>query len=54
MSDVDGSARIENGEDAGIIEAGGVFRAVFDLGAETKGVSTRVYLVDRPDSPWRR
>ena len=54
MGDVDGSARIENGEDAGIIEASGVFRAVFDLGAETEGVSTRVYQVDRLDPPWHR
>ena len=54
MGDVDGSARIENGEDAGIIETGGVFRAVFDLGANTKGVSTRVYQVDGLDPPWHR
>ena len=54
MGDVDRSARIENGEDAGIVEAGGVFRIVFGLGVETEGVSTRVYQMIRFDPPWHR
>ena len=36
MDDTDGSARIENGENAGIIEAGSVRGAELDLEAETK------------------
>ena len=41
MSDIDGIARNENGENGGIIEAGSVFGAVLDLEAETESVSTR-------------
>ena len=44
--------RIENGEDAGIIEAGSVFLAIFDLGAETESVSTRVFQATRLDPLW--
>ena len=36
MSDTDGSARCENGENAGIIKASGVCGAKLDLEAETK------------------
>ena len=42
MSDIERSARSENGEHAGIIEAGGVFGAVLDLETGTESVSTRV------------
>jgi len=37
MGDVDRSTRSENGENAGIIEAGGVFRAVLDLATVEQG-----------------
>jgi len=40
MGDVDGSARGQNGENAGIIKAGSVSWAVLDLGAETQSMST--------------
>ena len=54
MGDIDGSARMENGEDTGIIKAGGVFRAVLDLGAKMKSVSTCVFQATRLDPPWHR
>jgi len=39
VSEVDGSASIENGEHAGVVEASSVRGAVLDLEVETKGVS---------------
>ena len=47
MSDADESARMENGKNAGIIEAGGVCRAIFDLEAGLESVSTDVPRVTR-------
>ena len=47
MGDIDGSARSENGENAGIIEASGVFRAELDLEAETNDVSTQGWQVTK-------
>jgi len=47
MGDIDGSARSENGENAGIVKAGGVRGTVFDLEAETQGMSTYVCQVIR-------
>ena len=47
MSDIDGSARVENGENAGIIKACGIRGAVLGLDAEAGSMSTRVYLTDR-------
>ena len=47
MSDIDGSARSENGESTGIIEASGVFRAELDLEEKTKNVSTQVLQMTR-------
>jgi len=44
MSDIDGSARSENGENAGVIKAGGIFRAELDLETEKNNVSTRAGL----------
>jgi hypothetical protein len=45
MNDIDGSARSENREYAGLIKAGGVCRAELDLEAETESMNTRVYQV---------
>ena len=42
VSDVDGNARIENSEHAGVIEARSVRRDVLDLQAETESMSTGV------------
>ena len=42
MSDIDGSARIKNGEHAGVIEACSICREVLDLEAETESMSTGV------------
>jgi len=42
MSDIDGSARSENGENAGVIQASGVCGVVIDLEAETESMSTGV------------
>jgi len=42
VSDVDGSARIKNGELAGVIEACGICRQVLDLIAETESMNTGV------------
>ena len=42
MSDADESVRMENGKNAGIIEAGGIRRTVFDLEAKTESVSTGI------------
>jgi len=42
MGNIDGSARSENGENAGVIKAGGVSWVVLGLGAEAKSMSTRV------------
>ena len=39
MNDIDGSARSENGENAGIIKAGGMLRAELDLEVEANNVS---------------
>ena len=39
MGDIKGSARSENGESAGVVEAGGVCWAVLDLRAGTESVS---------------
>jgi len=36
VGDIDGSTRSENGENAGIIEAGGVRGTVLDLETETE------------------
>ena len=47
MSDIDGSARVENGEDGGITEACGIRGAVPGLDVETGSMSTRVYVTDR-------
>ena len=41
MSDVNGSARSKDGENARIIEAGSVCGAELDLEAETEGINTR-------------
>jgi len=48
VSDVDGSARIKNGELAGVIEASGVCGHVLDLETGTESVSTGVHRVTRP------
>ena len=42
MSDIDGSARVENGENAGIIKACGIRGAVLGLDAEAGSMSMRV------------
>ena len=42
MSKIKRSARSENGEHAGIIEANGVYRTVLDLETGTESVSTHV------------
>jgi len=42
MSDIDGSTRSENGENAGVIKTSGVFGAVVDLEAETESMSAGV------------
>ena len=47
MSDIDGSARVENGEDAGIIKACGIRGAVLGLDAEAESMSTRGYVANR-------
>ena len=47
MSDIDGSARVENGEDAGIIKACGIRGAVLGLGTEAESMSTRVCMANR-------
>jgi len=41
--DINGSTRSENGEGAGIIEAGGIRWAVLDLEAETENISMQFY-----------
>ena len=46
VGDVDGSARIENGKNTGILEASGVFRAVLDL-EEIESMSAHVCWVTR-------
>ena len=38
--DINGSTRSEDGEDAGIIKAGGIRGAVLDLEAENESIST--------------
>jgi len=43
MSNIDGSTRSENGENAGVVKASGICGAVVDLGAETESMSTGVY-----------
>jgi hypothetical protein len=47
VNNIDGGPRIENGESAGLIEAGGVCGTVFDLEAETENMSAHVCRVDR-------
>ena len=47
MGYVHGSARSENGESAGIIQASGVCGDVFDLEAGTKNISVHVFRVTR-------
>jgi len=47
VSDVDGSARIKNGELAGVIEACGVCRHVLGLEAQTESMSTGLRRVTR-------
>ena len=42
VSDVDRSARSENGVSVGILMTGGVRGAVLDLGAETRSISAQV------------
>ena len=42
MGDIDRSARSENGEYAGVVEADSVFWAVFDLRTGAENVSTRI------------
>ena len=42
MGDVDGSARIENSENAGIIQTSGVCGTVLDLEAESVSVGGRI------------
>jgi len=42
MSDIDGSASNENGENAGVVKASGVCRVVIDLEMETESMSTGV------------
>ena len=42
MSDIDGSARVENGEDGGIIKACGIRGAILGLDAEAGSMSMRV------------
>ena len=56
MSDIDGSARGENGEIVGVIKANGVFRAEMDLEPETDNVSTWAGLENNQtgDLPWRQ
>ena len=45
--DINGSTRSENGEDAGIVQAGGVRGTVLDLEVETENVSSQVCQVSR-------
>ena len=47
MSDVDGSARIENGKGPGILKASGVCRTVLDLEDETESMNTYICWVTR-------
>ena len=47
MSDIDRSARSENGEKAGIIDASGVCGAKLDLKAGTESISTHFYRATR-------
>ena len=47
MSDVDGSPRIEDGKNTGILKASGVRRTVLDLEEETKSISTHIFWVTR-------
>ena len=56
MGDIDGSARSENGENAGVIKAGGISWVVLGLGAEAKSMSARICQVIRlvRDLPWHR
>ena len=42
MSDIDGSARSENGKNVGIAEASSVFGAELDLETEAKSVNTQI------------
>ena len=54
MGDIKGSARSENGESAGVIQAGGICWAVLDLQTGTESVSRRICQLDRLDPPWHR
>jgi hypothetical protein len=54
VNDTNGDARIENGENASIIEAGGVRGTVFDLGAGTENMSAHLPGKQTGDLPWRR
>jgi len=47
MSDIDGSTRSENDENAGVVKASGVSGTVVDLEAETESMSTGVCQVTR-------
>ena len=47
VSDVDGSPRIENGKNTGILKASGVRRDVLNLEEEMESMSTHVYWVTR-------
>jgi len=47
MSDIDGIARSQNGENAGVIKASGILGVVLDLDAKTERVSTQVCHVTR-------
>ena len=47
MSDIDRSARVENGENAGIFKACSIRGTELDLGAETETMRAGVFLTNR-------
>jgi len=47
VGDVEGCARVENGENTRILKASGVCRAVLDLEGETENMNTHGCLVTR-------
>ena len=54
MSDIDGSARGENGEIFGVIEASDVFRAEMDLEPNNMSIQAGLANNQTGDLPWHQ